>query len=463
MLPIVINGQLISNTSQQLQPVLDQGLAGWVLRKRQPVLISDTSGDERWLRRDDDDRLKTGPKSAICIPLMAGEQMVGVLTLVHSIPNFFKQDHLELLQAIADQAGVAISNALLYDTLQTATRRYRELFAENINPLILTTWDGRILEANHAASSATGFTLTELTDQTIERLEPLSLKMVHEKEEDLHNGAVIFFEGEFIGKGEKKFPVEIFVVCTNLNEQECLQWTIRDITEKRELDHLRDDLTSMIFHDLRAPLANIVSSLDILKMLIEQQEMETIWPVFDIAHRSAGRLQRLTDSLLDINRLEAGQEIVNKKAANLYTLVKEAVEVVEPTIESRKQKISISLQESLPAVFIDAEIILRVMINLLENAAKFTPVGGELAIGFSHGAGLVTIWVYDSGPGIPQEEQSRIFEKFGRVRSDRFIKGVGLGLAFCRLAVQAHGGRIWVESGENSGTRFVFELPMNIG
>ncbi len=136
--PLCYNQQLIPYTLGQLHGVMEQGLAGWVLRNRQPALLPDTSQDERWVRRPDDQADRSGPKSAVCIPLLTRDQLVGVLTLVHPQPGFFTPDHLELLQSIGDQAGIAIHNARLYELLQAATRRYRELFENSIDPILIT-------------------------------------------------------------------------------------------------------------------------------------------------------------------------------------------------------------------------------------------------------------------------------------------------------------------------------------
>src|SRR3990172_4206488 len=119
---IVYGKQFHEHTTQQLRDTMERGLAGWVMQHRKPALVPDTSKDERWLRRDDDSVDKSGAKSAICVPLMARESLVGVLTLVHSIPDAFTQEHLELMQAIADQASVAVLNARLYTESQRTAR-----------------------------------------------------------------------------------------------------------------------------------------------------------------------------------------------------------------------------------------------------------------------------------------------------------------------------------------------------
>src|SRR5512138_2940905 len=119
---IVYGKRPLEHTTQQLRETVERGLAGWVVRHRKGVLIPDTSRDERWLRREDDAVEKTGAKAAICVPLQARERLVGVLTLVHSVPNAFGEEHLELMQAIADQASVAVLNARLYTESQRTAR-----------------------------------------------------------------------------------------------------------------------------------------------------------------------------------------------------------------------------------------------------------------------------------------------------------------------------------------------------
>ena len=119
---IVYGKNLHEHTTQQLRETVERGLAGWVVRNRKAALVPDTSKDDRWLRRDDDATEKSGPKSAICVPLQAHDQLVGVLTLVHPVPNAFTEEHLELMQAIADQASVAVLNARLYTESQRTAR-----------------------------------------------------------------------------------------------------------------------------------------------------------------------------------------------------------------------------------------------------------------------------------------------------------------------------------------------------
>jgi two-component system, NtrC family, sensor histidine kinase KinB len=456
---IVLDHQLIPYTMDQLREVIDQGLAGWVLRSRQPALIPDTSHDERWVRRPDDQADRSGAKSAVCIPLLSRDQLVGVLTLVHRVPDFFKPAHLELLQAIGDQAGTAINNARLYDSLQAATQRYRELFENSIDPILITDTQGKILEVNRqmlrmAGASHSGFIATSILNLH----EPNWVKL-GENFSALQGGEMVSYESAFRLPGSQPVPVEIYVYRVHLKDEDDLQWTVRDITARKELDHMRTDLSAMIYHDLRSPLSNIISSLDMLEGFLPVEETASLRTIFGIASRSTERMQRLISSLLDINRLEAGQPITNRKAIEVNGLVAEAIDAIQPTLEGKQQAIESRLPPPGTMILVDEDMIRRVLINLLDNATKFTPMKGKMGIWVENLAGEVRFCVRDSGLGIQADAIEYIFEKFRQATPDGQPKGFGLGLAFCRLAVQAHGGRIWAESEPGKGSQFFFTLP----
>jgi two-component system, NtrC family, sensor histidine kinase KinB len=455
----VINSQRVANTMEQMKQVVDQGLAGWVLRSRQAALIPDTSQDERWVRRPDDEANRTGAKSAICVLLQYRGLLLGVLTLVHSEPGFFTQAHLDLLQSIGDQAGIAINNARLFDSLQLATQRYRELFENNIDPILISDWRGKILEGNRQAARLSGTGLPGLVGRSILEMHEANLDRMGEGLINLTSGEIISYESIFRPPQHESIPVEISVYRVRLQDEEVLQWTVRDISARKELDILRNDLAAMVYHDLRSPLSNIVSSLDMLEGLIPKEEVTSLRTIFGIATRSTERMQRLISSLLDINRLEAGQAITNQKQVSVTTLINDASDAVKPTVEGKQQHLEMEVTADLPSLWIDEDMIRRVLINLVENATKFTPMKGDIRILVDRTGSHVRFCVQDSGMGIPPEALDLVFEKFRRLNAENSPKGMGLGLAFCRLAVQAHGGRIWVESEVGKGSRFFFTLP----
>lgn len=463
---IILKGQLLPHTQESLVATLGHGLAGWVVRNQQAALIADTSQDKRWLRRPDDTIARTGPKSAICVPIQIRDERVGVLTLVHAVPNFFGEDHLALLQAIADQAGIAVHNARLYESLQATNRRYHELFEDSIDPIIVTNLEGKIQEINRQVVQVSGRTREELQGELIWDLQTVGPLWLAEHMDSIQAGETVSCEAAFQPRNLAPLPVEVYVHKISFGGEELLQWIIRDISERKQLDTLRDDLSAMIYHDLRSPLANIVSSLDMLRTLIPEDGDNNIMPqVLAIAIRSSDRMQRLINSLLDINRLEAGQTITSRAAAEVTPLVLESLDAVQPVTSTKRQKVTLELETGLPMILADEDMIRRVVINLLENAAKFTPAEGKITIGAKAEGDWIKIWVRDTGPGIPEDMHSIIFNKFTRALGDRqhasepTPKGLGLGLAFCKLAVQAHGGKIGLESEPGSGSCFYFTVP----
>ncbi len=456
---IVYRDQLLQHTSERLKDTLDQGLAGWVMRHREAVLVPDTSKDERWLRRADDSIEQSGSKSAICLPLESRDKLVGILTIVHPAPGFFNEDNFALLQTIADQASIGIYNARLYDSLQSATRRYHELFDDSIDPILITDAQGKILEANRQAEHVSGYSQADLDGMPASNLIELRLDLLGSQYESLQDDRLVAYELELRKKNQETLPVEVHVRNVRIGAETSVQWTLRDISERKALDSLQEDLMAMIYHDLRSPLANIVSSLDMLSSLIPMDESPSLKSIFSIANRSTERLQRLINSLLDINRLESGQPITNRSQVDIHELVRELLDAVGPVVEGKQQKVEIKLPEAFPMLWVDSDMIRRVLINLVENATKFTPINGQIIIGGEDQGDWLLLWVQDSGPGIPLEAQEHIFNKFIRLQTERYPRGVGLGLAFCRLAVQAHGGNIWVESQEGAGSRFLFTLP----
>ncbi len=455
---IFTDQKFINHSLSQLQTILEHGLAGKVMKDQEPVWIQDTSKDPRWLRRPDDAQDQTGSKSAVCLPLKARDQLVGVLTIVHPQPNFFTEDQYTLLLTIADLAGIAIHNASLYESLQSSNQRYLELFEDSIDPIFITDWAGAITEVNRQGSLCFDFKpgssqVHLMQDYHTANWDELGENFIH-----IRAGKVANYEAEMHCSDQRSIPVEIHVRKVQINESEVLQWIVRDISERKALDTLREDLMAMIYHDLRSPLANIISSLDILKTLLPEND-ENVMPVFQIAVRSTDRLQRLINSLLDIKRLEAGQPITNLKEFYIGDLIEDAKDAVKPVVTSKRQNLHIQIEENIPAIIADEGMLRRVLINLLENAIKFTPLDGNIFIGSRQENNKLLLWVADSGPGIPDEAKHRIFNKFTRLQAKQFPKGIGLGLAFCKLAVNAHDGKIWVESSQESGSCFNVLLP----
>ena len=459
---IVYRGRLLPFTHTELKAIFHQGLAGWVQRTLQAVLIADTSRDERWLHRPDDDVERSGPKSAICAPVLwAGNQLVGVLTIVHPQPGFFSNDHLQLVQAIADQAAVAIYNARLYQSLELAHRRYHELFEASIDPIVISDWQGRLVEANRTALQTFGIAVNGTDGQDIRDLHTPDWELLGDDFSSLLDAAqAVSYQSQMKGEGGRLIPCDVYVHRVHIEAEDHLQWVFRDISARVELQKLQDELFAMVYHDLRSPLSNVVSSLDLIKSMLPLDTHELLEPVVNIAIRSTERVRRLANSLLDIQRLEAGQPIVERKDVHIPLLIADALEIMRPNAEAKQINLENRTMRDIPPLHVDEDMIRRVFVNLLENAVKFTPVKGEVAVDCAVEDRFLRLWVQDTGEGIPVEAREQIFHKFTRLKEGEARRGIGLGLAFCRLAVEAHGGKIWAEENQPQGSRLVFVLPL---
>ena len=438
---------------------MGQGIAGWVAQEGEGVIVQDVAKDERFDPQID--KLSGFvPYAIACAPITYRGQVIGVIEALNPSEGFFEQDALLLMSGIGSLAGTAIRHAQLFTQLQAAHQSYRELFENSIDPILITNWDGLVLEVNHPAVTATGYSKDSLYGMDIAVLFSQPIEQVGRGFENLHNGETIEYETTLHTLSGHATPVQVCVRQVQLDTAQRIQWILRDITERKKLDSLRNDLTSMIYHDLRSPLANVVSSLDVLYTMLTHEEDLEFKPLLEIAMRSTTRIQRLTDSLLDMDRLEAGQEVGVRQPCDAALLMQEAVDTLAPIIYNKGQTIQMDIPAGLPLVLTDPDMIRRVIINLLENAAKFTQQGGTIFLGSLREGKMVRIWVEDNGPGIPASEQEKIFDKFSRLKLSDSPKGMGLGLAYCRLAVQAHGGKIWVESELGKGSRFIFVLPI---
>ena len=238
-------------------------------------------------------------------------------------------------------------------------------------------------------------------------------------------------------------------------------------SEKERLEEflrLREELASMIVHDLRNPLGVMSSGLRMLECVpVATDNAEHVSSVLELMERSVERMERLVNTLMDIARLEDGQMTLDLEPLDLRALIERTLVEEQPLTEYLQVSLETRLPTRLPQVPGDRDVIQRVLINLLDNALKFTPSGGCVWVEAGSEDGAKTVWVavVDTGPGISPEERERIFEKFTQVQQEKGARrGFGLGLSFCRMAVEAHGGRIWVEDGpDERGSRFVLTLP----
>ena len=229
----------------------------------------------------------------------------------------------------------------------------------------------------------------------------------------------------------------------------------------KELEALKESLMHMIVHDLRSPLGGISGYLQLLEIQFKESPADSkSVDYLGKAMKTLHVLIEMISSLLDINRMEEGKMPLRKVSCDLHKLFGEALETLGA--EQNKCSVGIDPATDLPPVTCDPDIIRRVVANLLGNALKFTPANGQIKVSAVTEGNAVRITVSDNGPGIPPEYHSKIFEKFGQVemRKENKMYSTGLGLTFCKLAIEAHSGAIGVKSEVGKGSEFWFTLPL---
>lgn len=229
-------------------------------------------------------------------------------------------------------------------------------------------------------------------------------------------------------------------------------------------EQARADLSHMIIHDIRSPLSVIRMSLHLMEMSLPPDEKSYTLAHIQRALRATEESQNLVSDLLDIAKLETVEVQLDRKAINLNALLTEVMENWRPQVCAQQKQLSAILpdEQSNVDVYADVRLFQRVIDNLIGNALKFTEAGDEISVAATVHDDLIQIAVKDNGLGIPLENQPYIFERFVQVTDERgqpLRGGTGIGLAFCQLVIQAHQGKIWVESTLGHGSTFLFTLP----
>jgi two-component system phosphate regulon sensor histidine kinase PhoR len=258
------------------------------------------------------------------------------------------------------------------------------------------------------------------------------------------------------------FRVDATMAGGRYPNEPCVVLVFHDITALRRLENVRRDFVANVSHELRTPLTSIKGYVEALLDGAKDDPTESR-RFLEIILKQSDRLNLILEDLLQLSQIESGQVVFKQDAVRLEAVVERTLSLIRPLAEKKGHALHVALPSGLPAVRGDEERLVQVLTNLLDNAVKYTPESGTITIEAqtAEPAGLVELSVSDTGPGIPEADRPRVFERFYRVDKarSREMGGTGLGLAIVKHIVEGHGGQVWAEGRRPTGSRFVVRLP----
>ncbi len=455
------------------------GLTEYILRTRRPLLIQGEP-DLPELREVGIRQLGRRSSCWLGVPILAGNEILGVIA-VQSYENTHAYDrsHQDVLTTIAAQAAVAIKNAQLYQrTDEALARRVQELAS-----ILRTTQEGILLLSAdlevRAANRAVAEFLGVGQDDLLGRKPAMPVKGRQETLSEIIGYTVDAFYDDCYALASSPGLTRKIIFNPPLQPERTLEriltpvrstqgqitgWLLlfHDLTENVRAERLREELINMLVHDLRAPLAVVRGCLEMLEGTLPVTQEPDTGRLLAMAQRNIEQLFGMIDTLLDIHRLESGRLTITPTPIEARDLLQDVVEHLRGAAEKANITLTLDVAPDLPILLVDVDLMRRVVRNLLDNAIKFTPDDGSVRVWARRSADgrQVELGVSDTGPGIPPEAQARLFKKFEQVISKGGRRrGTGLGLPFCKLAVEAHGGAIRVESAPGQGSTFIITLP----
>ncbi|HEX2912923.1 MAG TPA: response regulator [Chloroflexia bacterium] len=413
--------------------------------------------------------LESDHAGAILItPLRWQKQTMGALVLNDRTPGrIFAKEDLDIVALIASQASVAIENARLFNAVNEERNRNRAILDSIADGVFTTDLEQCITSVNPGVERLTGYKMADLLGRNyLEAFNirdrggnPLQAEMsplLQAIQEGSPTEPRIF---QLNRAGSNDISLIALVSAPVHDDNDAISGTVgvfRDVTQEQEVSRLKDELVSMVSHELRTPMASVLgfSELMLTRQLSEAKSRMYVETIY----KEAQRLSTLINDFLDIQRMESGRQVYNYIEVDFKTLLRR----IRDVFSQHRNRLKLNLPADLPSVRADPDRILQTLTNLVSNAFKYSPDGGDVTINVRvNDHKMVEIAVQDHGLGIPRDAQGKLFSKFYRVdNSDRReIGGTGLGLAISREIIEAHGGKIWVESEVGKGSTFYFTLP----
>jgi PAS domain S-box-containing protein len=404
----------------------------------------------------------------VALPLAIEEELLGAIYIFRMGGGAFSASDRALLADFAHQAAIAVRNAELYQQVSEERRALSAIIENSAEGVMIADAAGRVQVLNRALAHVTGWD----PQQAMGRPAAEVLALRDRQGEDLplpqppgrRTSAVearSYTEGDVVRRGGP--PITVGVTATPLYDEEGelarVILNVVDITRFRQAEELKSTFVSVVSHELKTPVALIKGYAETLRREDANWDRETVQDSLGVIAEEADHLTHLIDNLLEASRIQAGGLKLQPTDVSLLRLAEKVVDGFRTQTEAHV--FDLDFPPDFPPVWGDPERLQEVLSNLVSNAIKYSPEGGTVWVGGRTDQTGVTVYIADQGIGIPAEEQARIFDRFHRVESGlhRSTEGTGLGLYLVKAIVEAHGGRVWVESAPGRGSIFMFTLP----
>ncbi|UCH34483.1 MAG: GAF domain-containing protein [Armatimonadota bacterium] len=445
------------------------GVSGEAFRQGEPIICDDMMSDPRTVK-ENVALLKV--RNGLTVPLtlefkdenqeVIERQTIGVLHVFNKRGGgSFEEEDVRLLTVLARSAASVISNAQIFIAVTSAKEQLEFTFQSMLSGVLVVDVEGRILLMNSAArrifgvphDDGTGQSLVSVvSNETVQSLVSASLEDAEEKAQEV----------SLYTPGERIFQVQTALLRGESSAVTGVVATFNDITELRNVERMKTEFVASVSHELRTPLTSIKG---FVRTLLDDTDgyydRDTQVEFYQIIDQECDRLVRLINDLLNVSRIEAGRALeLNLKPVDLRNLIAKVVASQESY--TTRHHIQMDVPEALPTVIADDDKIDQILTNLINNAIKYSPDGGDVVVSARATGGNVEVSVADQGIGIPPDHMDKIFARFHRVEGGdtRRAGGTGIGLFLVKHLVEAHAGRIWVESEPGKGSTFTFAIPL---
>jgi PAS domain S-box-containing protein len=407
-------------------------------------------------------------QQVVALPLVFGERLLGVIYLFRSGGIAFSANDEGVLATFADQAAIAVRNAQLYQQVSAEKRQLDAIVENSADGVMILDPELRIQVFNRALSQMTGWPAERAMGQpcyqvlALDEVSGENLCGADAREAVFPDGQPLTAEGKLARPGGSRIAVSI--TYSPLYDEEGrlvnIIANVVDITRFREAEEMKSTFVSVVSHELKTPVALIKGYASTLAREDADWDIATLREGLQVIGEESDRLNGLINNLLDASRIQAGGFKLERGDMSLSKLAASVVESFRT--QTDRHHFVLDFPSAFPCVSGDEERLRQVFNNLVGNAVKYAPQGGEIRLGGWGDSTTATVYVADQGIGIPQTEQGKLFQRFYRVDSSlrRSTQGAGLGLFLCRSIIEAHGGRIWLRSEPGKGTTVFFTLPL---